>query len=98
MQLIDISAKINNIVKEYPINRVGVFGSFSRGDFDQNSDIDIVVDLKNHMGYAFFQLWDELETNLQKPVDLLTYSSIMNETKGDLKENFLKEVKWIYET
>ncbi len=59
------------------------FGSVLSDHFSPESDVDFLVDLGNQIGYEeyaenYFQLADELETLLQRPVDLLTVQSLRN--------------------
>ncbi|HTK03758.1 MAG TPA: nucleotidyltransferase domain-containing protein, partial [Alphaproteobacteria bacterium] len=35
---------------KYAVSKIGIFGSFSFGDFTKNSDIDILVDFKKSIG------------------------------------------------
>lgn len=44
-EIIDI-LKLNKqaLSKRYHISNLGLFGSFARGDFNEQSDIDILVD------------------------------------------------------
>lgn len=59
------------------MSKAGLFGSYSRGEQTENSDIDIVIDPPTGMNYfTFFDLKEELESRMQKKVDLLTYRSL----------------------
>ena len=35
--------------KRYPISELGIFGSYARGDFNEKSDIDILVDFNGRI-------------------------------------------------
>jgi len=57
--------------EEYHIKSLGIFGSYARGDADENSDIDIVVDftepdLLNQVG-----IMQELREKFHKNVDVV---------------------------
>ena len=52
-----------DLQKRYPISELGLFGSYARGDFNEQSDIDILVDLMDasvsnsfhwHMSWRIF--------------------------------------------
>lgn len=63
--------------------RLDVFGSAVRADFDlQHSDLDFLVEFDNTppaaYAQAFFALKEGLETLFNRPVDLLTPSSLVN--------------------
>ena len=47
----DIEAKIIPIAKQYDLSKVYLFGSYARGEEDENSDIDIALELKDVSKY-----------------------------------------------
>jgi hypothetical protein len=63
--------------------RVGVFGSFARGDAAEDSDVDVYVEFDDakRTHDNFFALHDLLETSLGRRVDLVT-DSALTETKA----------------
>ncbi|MEM9857115.1 MAG: nucleotidyltransferase family protein [Bacteroidota bacterium] len=77
--------------RDYGIEKIGYFGSFARGDFDADSDIDILVSFSRKVGWKFFDLKDYLESILGRTVDLVTERSI----KKRWKESILKQVRYI---
>lgn len=66
-----------------PVKKAYVFGSYSRDEADENSDLDILVELDHAtpIGMKFFSYQDELEQILNKKVDLVTYESLSNYIK-----------------
>jgi len=58
------------------IKKIAIFGSYARNEATPESDIDILVELKNPMGYEFFGLEEYLSDNFKKKVDLLTFDSV----------------------
>ena len=64
------------IREKYGVIILGIFGSYARGEQNQISDIDILVDIEKPIGFKFFDLWDELESILHLKVDLLTINSV----------------------
>ena len=65
---------IKNFFSGRPVKKAYVFGSYSRDEADENSDIDILVELDHTkpIGMKFFSYKDELEQILQKKVDLVS--------------------------
>jgi len=64
------------IKKRFGISRIGVFGSFARGEQKETSDVDILAEFEkptfdNFMNLAFF-----LEDLFQRKVDLVTPNSL----------------------
>ena len=84
-----IKSIIIKILKKNKVTRAGIFGSYSRGEQNKNSDIDIVVEIndKNMSLIGFIRLKLRLEEVLGKKVDLVEYSAI----KSLIKDNILKE-------
>ena len=84
-----IKPKIIAILKRNNVKRAGIFGSYSRGDQTKNSDIDMVVEIKdkNMSLLGFIGLKLKLEDTLKKKVDLVEYSAI----KPIIKKHILEE-------
>ena len=72
------------LIKKYPIASIGLFGSIVRDDFNENSDIDIIVDFNDKIGIEFITLADELERNLNHKVDLVS--------RGGIKQKYLNVI------
>jgi uncharacterized protein len=62
--------------KKYPIKTIALFGSFSRKENNENSDIDVMVEFTEPVGIRFIDLADELENILQHKVDLVSRKGI----------------------
>ncbi len=75
--IIRIVATILKIIKKYDIEKAGIFGSYARGEQKRNSDIDIIVEFKGKKSLLdLAELKFELEKELKRKVDLITYKSI----------------------
>ncbi len=57
---------------EFGVGRVGLFGSFAKGQPGETSDVDLLVEFDRPIGFRFMELADFLEQVLQRKVDLLT--------------------------
>ena len=62
--------------KKYPIGRLGVFGSYARGEATEKSDIDIAVEITGPMGLNFVDMANEIEDLLGKKTDVVPLRSI----------------------
>ena len=65
------------ILKAHKIKKAAVFGSFARGDFDDKSDVDILIEPPE--GFSLFDLAGlhlDLEDTLGRKVDVVVYNSI----------------------
>lgn len=84
-----IKSKILPILKENNVVQAGIFGSYARGEQREDSDIDLIVDIKDKKMslIGFIELIGLLEEVLNKKVDLVEYSAI----KHLIKESILQE-------
>ncbi len=70
------------VIKEYfstrPVLKAYLFGSFARGQADNSSDIDILVDLdySQRIGLGFVQMQLDLERMLNAKVDLVSSNGL----------------------
>jgi len=71
---------------KYHISYLAVFGSISRGDNNDKSDIDILVDFTEPIGIDFIDLADELENILKHKVDLVTRNAIKPKYFAQIKD------------
>jgi hypothetical protein len=62
--------------RKYPISRLGVFGSYARGEAGENSDIDVAVELDGPMGLNFVAMADEIEGLFGIKVDVVPKRAI----------------------
>jgi predicted nucleotidyltransferase len=74
-----------DLQKRYPISELGVFGSYARGDYNENSDIDILVDFNDRIGIRFISLAHELEDTFKTKIDLVS--------RGGIKPKYLPYVE-----
>lgn len=77
--------------EKYSVVRIGYFGSYSRNEQTENSDIDILVEFGKPIGWDFFDLQEMLESELKLKVDLVSNKAL----KEQLKEIILQQVRYI---
>jgi len=83
---------IIKILKKSGVKKAGLFGSYSRGEATQESDVDILVEFKKKISlFDLVRVERELREALNKKVDLITYNSLNHL----IKESVLKEEKRI---
>jgi predicted nucleotidyltransferase len=83
-----IKTKVLPILRKADVTRAALFGSYVRGDNTPNSDIDILVELPR--GKSLFDLVGlqiDLEKNLDKKVDVVSYRSICPHLKESIFSN-----------
>lgn len=88
----DLNSILNDLKKIKPelsarfhVQSIGLFGSITRNDFTDKSDIDILVDFSKPIGIAFIDLADFLEHRYHCKVDLVS--------KGGMKQHFYEAIK-----
>ena len=90
--ILETLEKNKEILKKYGVKRIGLFGSFIRGEQKKNSDIDFLVEFKNPDFDDFMDLVFYLEDLFGRKVELITNGSI-----SPYIQPYIKEVNW-YET
>lgn len=86
--------RLREIGERYGVARLEVFGSVSRGESRSDSDIDLLYELKpeSRLGFAFFELEDELAELFGRPVDLVARDAV-NE---HIRSQILHEARPLY--
>ena len=62
--------------RKYPISRLGIFGSYARGEATESSDIDLAVELDGPMGLNFVAMANEIEELFGTKVDVVPKRAI----------------------
>ena len=73
---------IKKLCEEYKVRTFSAFGSVTRDDFGNDSDIDFVVDFNENDPFKYtdlyFQLKEKLENLLKRQIDLIEERAIKN--------------------
>jgi predicted nucleotidyltransferase len=89
-------SEIKNIIlsylKEYDPLKIGIFGSFARGDNKKGSDIDILVEFKESPTLlTLIKFENDLSEILGIKVDLVTTGALKNKRiKKSIKKDLIK--------
>ena len=64
---------IQNYFKTQPVLKAYVFGSYARGEADETSDVDLLVELdfSQRIGLKYVRMLSDLQDQLHKKVDLV---------------------------
>lgn len=76
------------------IKDIGIFGSYIRGEAEETSDIDILVDVSPDSALTLFSLIDieiKLSEKLNRKVDLV----IKSDLKPNIGKRILREVEYV---
>ena len=89
------SKKLAKLCRRYHIRKLAYFGSVLREDFNQNSDVDILVEFEegHTPGLALIDIQDELSGLLGgREVDLVTPKFLNHR----IRDRVLKEARVVY--
>ncbi len=91
--------RLVELCNRYRVARLEVFGSFTRGDAEAESDLDILVTFspEAHVGLEFVELRRELEVLFSRPVDLLTRRSVEHSPNKYFRRFALRKTEPLYE-
>lgn len=64
------------ILKKNGIKKAGIFGSYTQNQAQKKSDIDIIIQPPNGMGFRFAGIEIELSQKLNRKVDLVSYNGL----------------------
>ncbi|PQP33148.1 nucleotidyltransferase [Desulfobacteraceae bacterium SEEP-SAG10] len=66
----------SELADRFTVQRIGVFGSFAKGDEGPESDVDIIVELAEPTFDHYMDLKFRLEEVLKRPVDLVMADTV----------------------
>jgi uncharacterized protein len=87
---------ITSLAKKYQIREMAFFGSVLREDFNDQSDIDILIKFYDNNNYSLFDLFkmkEDFEEVLGKEVDIIEKDGLKNPYR---REAILKNAKVVY--
>ncbi|MFH1152706.1 MAG: nucleotidyltransferase family protein [Pseudomonadota bacterium] len=87
-----LSLHRQELEERFGVTKIGLFGSYARGEEKQDSDIDIAVEIESKNKFrSFFRLKHFLEQTLNANVDLGIESTL----KPVAKQYVLKEIIYV---
>lgn len=92
-QIKTIIHKHSDLLRDtYNVNKIGVFGSITRNEQKETSDVDILVKLSQPIGmFKFIELEEFLSKVIGRKVDLVTDKAL----KLAIKEDILQKVVYV---
>jgi predicted nucleotidyltransferase len=76
MDAIEALKRHRDDVDVFGVNRIGVFGSHARGEEDESSDVDVLVEFNEPTFDNFMDLVFFLEELFEREVDLVTTDAL----------------------
>ncbi len=87
-----ISSHKIELGKKFKVNKIGVFGSYVRGEQKKKSDVDILVEFNEPISlFRFIELEDYLTELIGIKVDLVSKKAL----KPRIGAHIMKEVKYV---
>ena len=80
---------------EFGIRRIGLFGSFAKGNPGEQSDIDIVVEFERPIGLRFMELVDYLEQLFGRNVDILTLAGLQGIRRKAIAKSIAQSIVYV---
>ena len=79
------------LYRDYNVKEIGLFGSYSDNEQNEDSDIDILVEFEKPIGWKFFTLEKYLEDIFNRKVDLVTKKAL----KKQLKDRIINQTLFL---
>lgn len=80
---------IKTFFSDKPVKKVYLFGSFAKGNADENSDVDLLIDWDYNkiLGLDYVMWWEEIKSILKKEVDFVSTKYISPLIEKNINEN-----------
>lgn len=94
-EIVRILEKHRDVLLKYKVKKIGLFGSFVRGEQSLKSDIDLFVDFEepsfdNFMGLSYF-----LEELFGRKVEILTPAGVESIRINHVKEEIQRSIAYV---
>jgi len=90
-QILELLRDIKPELIQFGVKRIGVFGSYVRGNQREDSDVDLIVVFSKPVGWEIVDIKDFLESTLGLPVDIATPKSLRTE----MQETIMNEAIFV---
>lgn len=74
---------------QYAIRRLGLFGSYARGEQREDSDVDVLVEVDPSIGLGFVELAERLEELLGTRVELVSTRAIKTRNRKIIEKDLV---------
>lgn len=66
----EIKQMLNDLLKDKPVYKVILFGSYAKKEATKKSDIDLIIDTKSKLkGFSLLKLICQIQEKMQKEID-----------------------------
>lgn len=75
-EILDTLSRRRELLQALSVSKIGLFGSYSRGEATADSDVDILVTFKDTTFDNYASLYNFLEDTFERDVDLVIEESL----------------------
>ena len=87
-----IKSHKDELEKKYHVKTIGIFGSYARNEQEDKSDLDVLIDFAEPVGFfSFLDLEEYLENLLELKIDLVTPNAL----KPYMGKMIIEEVRYL---
>jgi predicted nucleotidyltransferase len=79
----------------YGVRRIGLFGSFAKGEQKRTSDVDLLVELEKPLGFKFIDMTEYLEKLVGRKLDVLTPAGLKGIRLKKTTESIERELIYV---
>jgi predicted nucleotidyltransferase len=88
-----LNAEMPKLQREYGITKMALFGSFAEGTPTETSDVDLLFESSESLGFKFFELSDYLASSLGRRIDLVTFRQVADSKKKPRYQKIAEDVE-----
>ncbi|MBA3874731.1 MAG: nucleotidyltransferase family protein [Anaerolineae bacterium] len=89
--ILDFLRQNRDTLRNMGVKKIGLFGSYVRGEQHSNSDIDLLFSMENMTFVRWMDVWNFLEDHFGSPVDLVPEQDL----RIELRPLVLPEVRYV---
>jgi len=97
----ELYAVITPILRNFPVKRVAIFGSYARNEQGHSSDVDLLLDLDVNDSYPtvdyVFDMLALIEDKTKLRIDYMTVRGLQSSPSTKLKQAIERDCRWFYE-
>jgi len=87
-----INSQKPELLKKYGVTKIGLFGSYARGEAIEKSDIDIVVELEKPDLFYLIGIKQTFQEDMNAKVDIVRLRKEMNQV---LKKRIMRDAIYV---
>jgi uncharacterized protein len=90
-----LRSRLAELHSMYGVFKIGLFGSFARGNPGPESDIDFIVEFDRPIGMKFMELSDYLQSLFNRRIDVLTPAGVEGIRNRKIAEEIRKSILYV---